>query len=388
MTRRALDESEMIDVAAAVDDMLPLVRDHVGEIGEGRRLPDVVEDALRGTGINRMLLPGGLGGLETPTVDAVEIFEHLAAVDGSTAWCAVIGAASNIFAGYLPEAGAREVFADPDRSTATMFAPLGTLEIGDSGRCLRGRWPYVSNSLHAAWIGVVAKPDGAGAQDQRPHLVFARADDLCIEDTWHAVGLRGTGSHHVSTEGITVDADHCCPFVGDPWPDGPLWRMPVFSVILPMLAAVPLGIARGALDQIARQIRDGRAAIRRGNLAADPVAMTDYAAAASRLHAARAGLIEPVRDAHALALRGEQLDRRHLAHIYLANLHATETAVTVTATAHRLGGGPAVFADHPLQRALDDVHAARQHYQFAHDHRNPLGKVLAGLDDTYPPYIT
>jgi hypothetical protein len=34
------------------------------------------------------------------------------------------------------------------------------------------------------------------------------------------------------------------------------------------------------------------------------------------------------------------------------------------------------------------VEAARQHYQFAHQHRIELGKVLAGLDVTYPPYIT
>jgi hypothetical protein len=54
---------------------------------------------------------------------------------------------------------------------------------------------------------------------------------------------------------------------------------------------------------------------------------------------------------------------------------------------HRLGGGAAVNARSPLLHALDDVHAARQHYQFANDHRPHLAKVLAGLDASYPPYI-
>jgi alkylation response protein AidB-like acyl-CoA dehydrogenase len=381
-------EPSVRDVGAAIDGVLPLVRRHVDETHARRRLPTAVEQALRASGVNRMVLPASLGGLETPTTDAVEVVERLAAVDASTAWCVVIGAGSNIFAGYLPEHGAAEVFADPDLGSATMFAPLGALEGADGALRLRGRWPFVSNCLHAEWIGVVATTARQRQPEPLPRLVFVPADDLEIEDTWDTVGLRGTGSHHVSAHGVAVDAEHTCPFVGDAWPDGPLWRMPVFSIILPMLAGVPLGIARGALDEIARQSRDGRAGVRRGDLAADPLAMADYAAAESRLHAARAGLFELLRDAHDSVSAGESLERRHLARIYLANLHAVDTAVEVTAVAHRLGGGAAVHAASPLLRALDDVLAARQHYQFANDHRPPLGKVLAGVDATYPPYIS
>jgi alkylation response protein AidB-like acyl-CoA dehydrogenase len=273
-------------VAAAIQEMLPLVRQHIDEIGRQRRLPDVVEYALRATGINRMLLPASLGGWETLVGDAIEAIEPIAAVDGSTAWCAVIGAGSNVFAGYLPERGAREVFADPDRSSATMFAPLGTLRRVGDRLSLRGRWPFVSNCLHAEWIGLVANPEGVAAG---PQLVFVRAESLTIEDTWDTIGLRGTGSHHVTASGVAVDPDHCCPFVGDAWPEAPLWRMPVFTVILPLLAAVPLGIARGALDEVARQVRDGRTGLRRGDLASDPLAMADYAAAELRLLTARTG---------------------------------------------------------------------------------------------------
>ncbi len=82
--------------------------------------------------------------------------------------------------------------------------------------------------------------------------------------------------------------------------------------------------------------------------------------------------------------------RRQLpARIHLANVHATDTAVDVTAVAHRLGGGAAAYAGSPLLHALNDVQAARQHYQFAKDHRVELGKVARRrCDVTYPPYIT
>ena len=127
-TTTATTVAEVLD---AVDAFLPIVRDNIGRIRSGRRLPDDVELAMRATGINRLALPASLGGLEARPADAMRVFERIAAVDGSTAWCAIIGAASNIFAGYLPPDGAREVFADPDRSSATVFAALGTLDVSN-----------------------------------------------------------------------------------------------------------------------------------------------------------------------------------------------------------------------------------------------------------------
>jgi alkylation response protein AidB-like acyl-CoA dehydrogenase len=378
------------NVLAAIEELLPLVRRRAGDIDDGGRLTDDVELGLRTAGVNRMVLPGRLGGLELSPSDAMDVIERLATANGSTAWCAIIGAGSNIFAGYLSPEGAAEVFADPDRSSATMFAPLGALhEDAGGGLCLSGRWPFVSNCHHAEWIGLGALLHRAdGSTDPVPRLAFVRAAEVTIEHTWDAVGLRGTGSHHVTADGVAVDVRHCCQFVGRPWPDTPLWRVPVFSVILPMLAAVPLGIARGALDELGHQVRTGRAGVRRGDLANDPLAMHDLAAAETRLAAVHSLVHGLVRDAHERAVRAEPPEPRALARIYLANLHAAELAVDVTAVAHRLGGGAAAYADSRLLRALNDVLAVRQHHQFAHEHRIPLGKVLTGVAESYPPYIT
>src|SRR5688572_13256769 len=104
-----------------IDSILDLVRERADEVERTRRLPDDLVAAIRQTGLNRMLLPTALGGAQAPVLDLAEVVEQIAAVDGSTAWCAVIGAGSNIFGGYLSEAGAREVFADPDQGSATMF---------------------------------------------------------------------------------------------------------------------------------------------------------------------------------------------------------------------------------------------------------------------------
>ena len=365
--------------------LLTVVAGSVEEIEHGRRLPDRVVAALRRSGIHRLAMPRELGGAEASVSDAMDVFERLAAVDGSTAWCAVIGAGSNIFAGYLQPEAARVVFADPDQGNATMFAPSGRIVPADNGdgHVLNGRWSFTSNCLHSEWAGLGAFVDGL---DPTPRVAFVPVEALVVEDTWDSAGLRGTGSHHVSATDVPITLDRCCTFADRAWPAGTMWRLPIYTILLPTLAAVPLGIARGALDEIARQVREGRTA-RRGQLADDPVAMAEFASADGRLRAARAALHEAVSEAHGRAEEGQPVDRVLQARILVACLHACDTAVAATTVAHQLGGGAAAYAASPLLRALCDVQAARQHLLFSHKHLPELAKPLAGLDTTYPPFI-
>jgi indole-3-acetate monooxygenase len=135
------------DVRAAVERVLPLASERAGDMERKGRLDDDVVAALRDTGLHRIAVPAALGGLEVPVLDAVDIFERIAAVDASTAWCSVIAAGSNLFAGYLDEAAARWVFADPDQGNATMFGPHGRLTRGSDGaRRLSGRCRLAASS--------------------------------------------------------------------------------------------------------------------------------------------------------------------------------------------------------------------------------------------------
>jgi len=370
----------------AVDSILDLVHASADEIERSRRLPDAVVTALRNTGINRLLIPAALGGVEAPITDVMDVMERIAAVDGSAGWCAAIGAGSNVFAGYMPRAGAATVFADPDQGNATMFAPVGRV-VNDHDRvALSGRWPFTSNCLHSAWIGLGALFHEDDGVDPVQRIVFVPVADLTIEDTWDVVGLRGTGSHHVAATEVPVHPDRCARFTDRPWPDGTLWRLPIYTTLMPTLVAVPLGIARGAVDEISRQAREGRTA-RRGQLADVPVSMAELAVADTRLRAARAGLRAAVGEARAHAERGEPISRQLQARICLAVMHACDTSVEVTSTAHHLGGGAAAYHGSRLLRALSDVQAARQHLLFSHHHLSELGKLVAGMDAAYPPYV-
>lgn len=370
----------------AVDGIVDLIRATADETERNHRLAEAVVVSLRETGIHRLLVPAALGGIEAPMIDVMEIMERIAAADGSAGWCAAIGAGSNVFAGYLPKAGAAVIFADPDQGSATMFAPVGRVTGEPGPGKLTGRWPFTSNCLHSSWVGLGALFQTGESVDPVPRVVFVPMSSVRIEDTWDAVGLRGTGSHHVAAVDVPVDPERVARFSDRPWAEGTLWRLPIYSVLLPTLTAVPIGIAQGALDEIARQAREGRTA-RRGQLSDIPLAMAEFAVADSRLRAARAALREMLSEARALAERGEPVGRKLQARISLACLHACDTSVAVTSTAHQLGGGAAAYRGGHLLRALCDVQAGRQHLLFSHQHLPELGKIAAGLDLSYPPFV-
>jgi len=264
-----------------------------------------------------------------------------------------------------------------------MFAPMTEAAQAPDGTVrLTGRWPFTSNCEQAAWIGLAARFPGEPA----PRLVFVPRSEVTIHPTWDVAGLRATASNDTSVTDLEVDRTHTCSFAGQPWADGPLWRLPLFVVLAPPLAAVSLGVARGALDEVNRQAVNRRAQMR-GSLLDDPVGMGDLGAADALLRGARAGLLATADECWDRAVAGEPVDRALQARAFLAAQHCSDVAVDVCATAHRLGGGAAAYRTSPLLWALRDVETARQHAMFSHGLRPDLARTLAGTGEAHPPFV-
>jgi indole-3-acetate monooxygenase len=77
--------------------------------------------------------------------------------------------------------------------------------------------------------------------------------DGWVLDTWHTLGMRGTGSNDVRIEQVFIPNRLCwriAPLtVTDPAFGGPLYRLGLW-LVGPMNASVALGIARAALDDL------------------------------------------------------------------------------------------------------------------------------------------
>ena len=77
---------------------------------------------------------------------------------------------------------------------------------------------------------------------------FAKSD-VKLHDTWFVSGLRGTGSCDFEVDNAFVPMDHMHPLADQASASGaalpPAWPV---GVCMDRLGAVPLGIARGAID--------------------------------------------------------------------------------------------------------------------------------------------
>jgi alkylation response protein AidB-like acyl-CoA dehydrogenase len=364
-----------------------LIRADADGMERERRISDDVVTALRATGLNRAMVPKALGGDDRPVLEVIDAIEHLAAMDGSTGWCAAVGAGSNVFSGYLAHDVAKEIWSDPDQGNASMFGPFGQVRPAGEGFTLSGRWPFSSNCLHSDHIGLGSLWFTQGEEPEPiPRLAFVPMADVQVDPTWTSPGLCGTGSHHTVVADLPVDRSRSLTFLDQAFADGPVWRMPLFTVLGPTLGVTVLGMARGAVEDV-RALIAGHAGSTRGSIADDPIALADFAIADTALRAARGALIDAVGAAWSAAERGDPVTKPMQARVTLAIGYGADIAVEVAGTCHRLGGGAAAYAGSSLLRRLRDVETARQHVMFGHGSRPLLARALAGEDVFAPPFI-
>ncbi|MEU5693907.1 acyl-CoA dehydrogenase family protein [Actinosynnema sp. NPDC020468] len=343
-----------------------LIRAHAATADRERRLPPEVVTALVDAGTHRLLAPPGVGGgLDLPTWAAT--IEDLARADGSTGWTAMTTGATSTLAWYLDEEAVAEVFGDPRAVIAGTAAPQGRLEDGR----VTGRWGWGSAVEHCAWVvGGVLTPDG-------PRLAILPRAAVTVHDTWHAAGLRATGSHE-------WEADVAVPARRLVWPpsvsvDGPLPAFPFFAFLAVGVASVCLGVAARAVEEV-EALATGKTPYGTGSTLAEQAgAQLDLATAEARLSAARAFLRAEVAQRWEAAVRGEPSTDHHRARLRLACSHAATESASVTRLAFDLGGGTSVFESSPLQRCLRDAHVAAQHAMVSRRLFESYAKVRLGV---------
>ncbi|MDQ0681364.1 alkylation response protein AidB-like acyl-CoA dehydrogenase [Streptomyces achromogenes] len=327
-------------------------------LDETCRLTERLADSVVDNGFARHFVPerwNGGAGTFTALLDAVS---ELAETCASTAWCAALYAAHGRLAGYLPEAGQREIWCEgPDvRVAASVVPPQGSAVRTDGGWRLTGRWATASGVDQAEWMLLAswAALDDDPAGETREHRIFAvRRQEMKVLHTWRPVGLRGTGSNTV--EGDVLVPDHLTFTLGDlgrVQPHAARCHAVPFALVASLVFAAPvLGAAEGALrtwweTQIRRARPDGGTAVQ-------PLVL---ARASAHIQAARL-LLERV------AQRG---DHAPVTPVLVAeNQRDVAVAVELCGTAvdelFRTAGLRALEEDDALQRHWRDITAARTH---------------------------
>jgi acyl-CoA dehydrogenase len=205
-------------------------------------------------------------------------------------------------------------------------------------------------------------PDG-------PHVVhmsipFA-AEGVRIEETWDAMGMRGTGSHTVVLEDVFVP-EAAVPLVRPAGQWHPVWAT-VLGCALPLIMAVYVGVAEAgcarALDLAGRRSEDPETAPAVGRMVGQLTIARDSLAA-------MIGASEDLRFDATLEGAAAQLTRKGI---------VAGAAIEAVRLAMEVGGGRA-FASGSVERLLRDVHAATYHPLPPAAQQRFSGRVALGLD--------
>jgi alkylation response protein AidB-like acyl-CoA dehydrogenase len=153
-------------------------------------------------------------------------------------------------------------------------------------------------------------------------LMFFPACSCEILDTWHSIGLRGTGSHDYTVTDLFVPAARSLSFREPPSAPGPLYALPTIALFGTVLAAVPLGIARHAIDILTELAGTKIATRSQRALREDATMRGDLGRAEALLRSGRAFLYEALDQAWQVVTAGETLSVTQRATMWLASTHA------------------------------------------------------------------
>lgn len=381
---------DLPDLTAAAGELAMAVVSRVDEIEANRFLPQDIADHAARLGLHRLFIPAAYGGLEAHPMALVDVVERIARVDGSTAWCVFIGATSGMTAAFLDPAEARVAFGDPLSIAAGVFAPRGkavhAVEAGVAGYRVSGRWQWGSGSRNARTImggalimGDDGKPEMSAQGVPQNRMMVFDAQQVKLHDTWRVSGLCGTGSTDFEVSDVFVPASRAPSLISDKPVDRPLYCFPTFGLLGIGIAAVALGLARGAIDALT-ELAGGKTPQGSAKpLALRAKAQLDVSEAEALTRSARAYLVETIEAAWAAASSDGAITVEHRRDIRLATTHAVRAATRAVDLMYTLGGGTSVYKTSPLQRHFRDVHVATQHMMVSDATYELTGRLFLGV---------
>ncbi len=372
------DENE---IERAATEISRLARELAVETERARRLPDELVAALRGSGLLRGGAPVEVAGAELSPSVALRCAEEVARGDASAGWCVSIAMTSSLLAAYLPSGAREELFGGGRGIAAGVWAPRGTARPVDGGLVVSGRWAFCSGITHADLLFAGCFVDtAAGPSGERPvpSVLALPKEDLEILDTWHTLGLRGTGSHDAVAQDVFVPGARVFSLFDGPVLNRPLYRFPIFGFFALSIAAAALGNARAAIDALVELAADKVGLGSSRTLAERSGTQAAVAAAEASLSGARAFYYATIDAAWRAAQLDEPVPVALRNDLRLAATHAVRTSAEVACAMYDLAGGSAIYDRSPLQRHFRDAHTATAHFQVNAASRELPGRILLG----------
>lgn len=379
---------ELLDAAVGLK---PVIESFREQIEQERRLPLELVDMLKQAGLFRMTMPKAWGGAELDPICQLKVIETLSETNASVGWCVMIGGDNGYFSSFLNQNVARNMYKDINAVTGSALSQTGRAVKVDGGYRVSGRWPFSSGCQHSSWlIGGCKVYDGDTLQ-LRPggipetRQVFLPAAEVTILDTWHTLGLRGSGSHDFTIENYFVPEEQTFSFqdlkVYNP---SPLYRFPMAFMF--NFAAVPIGTAQAAMNAIidaaekpSRQVTlEGRFVPVR-QLREESFVQDAVGRASAMIGAAKAYLYHVVEDIWQTIQAGHAPSPIQAAQFQSMNVQVFGMCLDAVQLLFKARGGSSVYSGSVLETCLRDMQTMDQHVMSSMRAYAQSGRILLGL---------
>lgn len=378
-----------------VERLRPLIKDNAASAEANRQLSSVVYDAMYAAGLFTLLAPKAHGGLEVHPVEAMQVWEAVARIDAAAAWNLVMNQAVAAYAAWLPAAGAQEVFRDGPPTVAGALNPPAAASRTDGGWRITGQCPFGSGCHNAQWLAMPAiemdgdhpKVDPATGQSVAAFGVFLPRTSATILDTWHTMGMRGTGSTDYAVQDLFVP-DHLTVPVAPlthpaPGFEGPLFRMWPWTAILGE-ATVSVGVAAAAVDEAVQLCRSKTPAYNAMPLREQQLAQFQMGKAKARVEASRDTLYRAAEAAYEDVARSNTLlSKDAKIRLQLAACFAAEACAEAVRFVNDAVGTSSIRVGQPFERHFRDAHVLLQHSSKSSARYGSAGRLMFGLENDW-----
>jgi alkylation response protein AidB-like acyl-CoA dehydrogenase len=358
-----IDHDEVMRRVAAI---APGLADNALACDAARQVVPESIAAMVAAGLFRIAQPARTGGYELSLRTLADAVTALSQVCPSSGWVLMVVGAHHWCLGSFPEAGQDEVVVAGDELVAGTLSWQGTAISVDGGYRVDGRWQFGSGVDHAQWVMLgCADPDTHGP---KVHVV-ARREEIEIDDTWHVMGLKGTGSKDVIAHEVFVPAHRAIDtrmlFRGEsPYAVNHatnLYKLSAEAMLSLSVATACLGSAKFALTEFVKRTKERRAIGTGARKAEHGPTKVRMAEAAAEIHSADLLIHDSLGEfEHLMATEAHpNLDYRTRVKWHAA--YAAELCRRAIGRLFAGSGAHAVYQASPLQAAFRNINVAAQH---------------------------
>ena len=369
----------------AVQALEPTIRQYAGDAERDRKLSKAVAEAMQQAGLYRLWRPKTYGGFELDPISGLRIIEAVSRIDSAAGWNLQIAVAHDLFAPWFGDKAAAEIF-HADAIPVGAFNPPRIAIPVEGGYRISGQAPFVSGAHHASVYLGFAKIQG-GDDNPDIRLIAVPASEATIIDSWHTMGMRGSGSHDVDVKDVFIPEHWAVPWRPLETPGsayrGPLYRLTVWPAIAALVAPA-LGIARAAIDDALDLIKQKTPAFGGKGLKDNPSVHSKLALAEAMLGASRAFLFETFEAAWQAACAGQPITLEIKGKLQLAMTHATLECAKAVDLIHEIAGASGIRQEYRFERYFRDIHVITQHGFTNAAKLEAVGQILLGLEFEWP----